>query len=75
MSKCSTIRRSPYLSVKKTSKDCFNTELDVGDMCSFECAPGFKLSRPIIECRPGNLATGSWSVDINKDFPTCTGNC
>ena len=75
VSKCTTITRSSsYIKVKQTSKDCFNTQLAVGDTCSFECEKGFLLSQPFIECWLGSLAVGKWSIDTNKEVPSCTGD-
>eukprot|EP00111_Clytia_hemisphaerica_P015651 TCONS_00046199-protein len=72
VSKCPTIQRSSaHISVKATSTDCFNTQIEVGQQCSFQCDTGFKLTQQLIECIPGSLAVGKWSQDIDKNLPKC----
>jgi len=74
VSKCPMIQRSSrFIKTQISSPNCFNTQLNVGQTCSFDCEPWFKYSQLLIECLPGTLAVGKWSIDLDKTPPTCTG--
>lgn len=77
VSKCPTINRAnKFIKTLINSPNCFESQINVGQECKFDCQAGFRLTQPLIQCipDPNSISIGKWSQDIEKDLPTCNGN-